>query len=173
MSIVNNFKNTEKYLEQFAQLVIRRLREELTKPKQRKFSNITAPIEASGELGRSYRVEKKGLTFNIFGKEYGLTVDEGGKTTARLQEIKEWIRVKPVTLATARPNPLNVVAGNITRSINRRGHIQPTPFINEALENAMKYFNVDEPLKQDVIDNIEKILIESGFAKEGSNFVIK
>lgn len=176
MSIINNFKNTDKYLDGYARnILIRFLREEIERPRDRYYPSgtINSPIDSSGDLARTLSIEKDGMTFNIMGNDYGLKVDKGTNSTrVSLSKIQDWIKQKPVRLSDNRPQTLKKVASRIKGAIETRG-IYPTGFIKDAVDNAIKLLKLGEPVKKDIIENIQQILIDAGFAKKGDSFIIE
>ena len=118
--------------------------------------------------------------YPIKGNSYGEGVDEGVKVAPLVGELIEWIRSKPVRLKDRSGSFVKLtdmkiaqVAKNIQKSIGKIG-TQPTNFIDDAIEKAMSKINsIEEPAYKDMEINIDEIMINAGYTKEGDNYIIK
>jgi len=189
--VINKFKNTKSYLDNFSQEVAKLLRIEIGRNRKRRSmnprgKNITAPIDSSGRLRESISVESKegnnNAIYNIEALSYGLAVDKGRKPNQKpppVDEIANWIKRKPVRLRDAKgrivsrdDKKIMNLAGVIARSIGFYG-TSPTNFISEALEASMgKLDALGSAVGQDVMENVEDILLKAGYIKKGDNYEI-
>tara|TARA_R110000803_G_scaffold4201_8_gene14402 strand:+ start:22 stop:582 length:561 start_codon:yes stop_codon:yes gene_type:complete len=186
VSLVAKFNNTNSWLNAFSDRVVKLLKIEIGRNRNRNYKsgNVSAPIDSSGSLRESIQAQSKdyenGFGYPISGNEYGILIDEGGKATPSIDNIISWIRKKPVklrnrtgTFATITNSRIRGLAHNIARAINERD-IQPTNFIDDAIEKAMTQINaIQEPIYKDVELNVDEMLIRAGYTKEGDNYIIK
>ena len=192
--MINKFKNTKSYLDNFSQEVAKLLRIEIGRNRKRRSMNprgrnITAPINTSRNdaLRRSISIESKegdnNAIYNIEALSYGLAVDKGRKPNQKppsSSAILQWIKDKPVRLRDAKGKMVSMnnnqkkgLAGVIARSIGFYG-IAPTNFISEALEASMgKLDALGSAVGQDVMENVEDILLKAGYIKKGDNYEIR
>jgi hypothetical protein len=191
--VINKFKNTKSYLDNFSQELVKLLKIEIGRSRKRRSmnprgKNITAPIDSSGKLRDSVktqaiRLEQDKITFNIESSAYGVTVDKGRKADKRpppVKDIAKWIKAKPVKLREANgkfvsmnDKKIDGLAGVIARSIGFYG-TSPTNFISEALEASMgKLDALGDSVGQDVMENVEDILVKAGYIKKGDNYEIR
>ena len=127
------------------------------------------------------------LSIDITGDSYLENINSGGKpsTGAQVQDIAEWIVSKPVDYRNIKKNTISnlsklganhprvqYVARKITKKINAVG-IEPTGFINKAVEEHLKNLKLVEPVVADVRENVEVLLKEAGFNLDGKtiNFI--
>ena len=191
-TVINKFKNTKSYLDNFSQEVAKLLRIEIGRNRKRRSMNprgrnITAPIDSSGRLRESISIESKegdnNAIYNIEALSYGLAVDKGRKPNQKppsSSAILQWIKDKPVRLRDAKGKMVSMnnnqkkgLAGVIARSIGFYG-IAPTNFISEALEASMgKLDALGSAVGQDVMENVEDILLKAGYIKKGDNYEIR
>lgn len=182
--MVNKFNNTKAYMRTFSQELVKLLVLQIDRNRQR--GNISSPINASGRLKNSFEVDFDETTgeyiYSILGNDYGLIVDKGrgaGKMPP-INEIIKWIDAKPVTLNAARLGSLKgsittqkkKLAFAIARKIGAQG-TRPTGFVEQALASAMEKLKIEEPIIQDIEENIVEILTKAGFKELANNeFVI-
>lgn len=190
--MINKFKNTKSYLDNFSKEVAKLLRIEIGRSRKRRSmnprgNNINAPIDFSGKLRDSISIDsdqgEDSFIFNIESLAYGVTVDKGRKAGMKpppVNEIANWIKRKPVRLRDAKgrivsrdDKKIMGLAGVISRSIGFYG-TAPTNFISEALEASMgKLDALGDSVGQDVMENVEHILLKAGYIKKGDNYEIK
>lgn len=192
--MINKFKNTKSYLENFSQEVAKLLKIEIGRSRKRRSmnprgNNITAPINTSKNdaLRKSIKSiseeQPNKISFNIESLGYGVTVDKGrkaGKRPPPVKDIAQWIKAKPVKLRDAKgkfvsmsDKKIDGLAGVIARSIGFYG-TAPTNFISEALEASMgKLDALGDSVGQDVMENVEDILVKAGYIKKGDNYEIR
>ncbi|QDP55978.1 MAG: hypothetical protein Tp1102MES256162_43 [Prokaryotic dsDNA virus sp.] len=190
--MINNFKNTKSYLNNFSQEIVKLLKIEIGRSRKRRSMNprgrnTNSPIDASKQLRRNISIDPKEeegkITFNIEALNYVTTVDKGRKAGQKpppVRDIAKWIKAKPIRLREANgkfvsmnDKKINNLAGVISRSIGFYG-TAPTNFISEALEASIgKLDTLGGAVGQDVMDNVEDIFIKSGYIKKGDNYEIK
>ena len=190
--MINKFKNTKSYLDNFSQELVKLLKIEIGRSRKRRSmnprgNNLTAPIDSSGELRDSIKSiseeQPNKISFNIESLGYGVTVDKGrkaGKRPPPVKDIAQWIKAKPVKLRDAKgkfvsmsDKKIDGLAGVIARSIGFYG-TAPTNFISEALEASMgKLDALGDSVGQDVMENVEDILVKAGYIKKGDNYEIR
>lgn len=190
--MINKFKNTKSYLDNFSQEIVKLLKIEIGRSRRRRSmnprgKNITAPIDSTGQLKDSIKSESKEdtnkISYNIESLAYGLTVDKGRKPNKKpppKQDIIDWIKAKPVRLRDAKgkfvsmdDKKINNLAGVISRSIGFYG-TAPVNFISEALEASMGKLNaLGDSVGKDVMENVDDILLKIGYIKKGDNYEIK
>lgn len=192
--MINKFKNTKSYLDNFSQEVAKLLKIEIGRSRKRRSmnprgNNITAPINTSKNdaLRKSIKSiseeQPNKISFNIESLGYGVTVDKGrkaGKRPPPVKDIAQWIKAKPVKLRDAKgkfvsmsDKKIDGLAGVIARSIGFYG-TAPTNFISEALEASMgKLDALGDSVGQDVMENVEDILVKAGYIKKGDNYEIR
>jgi hypothetical protein len=189
--MINKFSNTKAFMASFSDKLIKLLKHEITRERQRSYSSgksINAPINSSGNLAQSlskkFNKEEDGFSFDVMGNAYGQLVNDGGIPDGTLPDlvrgIVSWMGAKPVTLNSGRTASSSMgdkatlgAANNIARSIQSIG-IKPTGFIDSAIENAMDKLNaIDDSIVKDIELNIEEILIGAGYAKKGNNFILE
>lgn len=192
--MINKFKNTKSYLDNFSQELVKLLKIEIGRSRKRRSmnprgKNITAPISTSRNdaLRKSIKSiseeQPDKISFNIESLGYGVTVDKGrkaGKRPPPVKDIAKWIKAKPVKLRDVKGkfvsmNDKNIdgLAGVIARSIGFYG-TSPTNFISEALEASMgKLDALGDSVGQDVMENVEDILVKAGYIKKGDNYEIR
>jgi hypothetical protein len=178
--MVNKFNNTKAYMRNFSEELVRLLVLQIERTRQR--GNISSPIDASGKLKASLEVkydEQSGqFVYSVLGNDYGLIVDEGrgaGKMPP-INKIIEWIDAKPVTLDSLRSPSIKgsitaqkkKLAFAIARKIGAEG-TRPTGFVKQALASAMDKLKIEEPIVQDIEENIGEILIKAGFKELAEN----
>lgn len=184
--MVNKFNNTKAYMRNFSEDVVRFLVKQIERNRQR--GNIAAPIDNTGKLKKSFEInfdeDSKSYVYSILGNDYGLIVDEGrgkNKKMPPINEIIQWINTKPVTLQSTRARALKGSIENqkrrlafaIARKIGLNG-TRPTGFVKQSLASAMENLAIEEPIVQDIEENIEEILIRAGFQEIGADrFVLK
>ena len=182
-------RNTEKYLKTYSQdLYDSMIVEVARKDRTRNYKNraITSSISASGDLQRSLKLHKSRKTgiisFNIVGNEYAESVDEGTTTSnPTVSKLIDWLISKGATLrdyngdvvSLSNIKKVSSIAYLIKKSLNRRG-IQKTNFITDLINDKIgKLDQIDEPISQDVYDDLENILIKTGYKKtDKERFII-
>jgi hypothetical protein len=182
-------RNTEKYLKTYSQDLYDSMIVDITrKDRTRNYKSgaITSSISASGDLVRSLKLHKSRKTgiisFNIVGNEYAESVDEGTTTSnPSVSKLIDWLISKGANLRDYNGNTISLsdikkvssIAYLIKKSLNRRG-IQKTNFITDLInEKIGKLDQIDEPISQDVYDDLENILIKTGYKKTGKErFII-
>lgn len=188
--MIVKFKNTKLYLLKYSKRLIKLLQIELGRNRNRRYrsgNNVSAPINTSEEnLSKSFEIKFKespsSFSFNILGLKYGMNVNDGRKpgSPPPVSEIIKWIKKKPVRLRDSEGKfvrrddlTINRIANNISRSIGVNG-IQPTNFIDDAIEQSMEGLNtIGEAVGQDVSLNVEDILLKAGYIKKGENYTLK
>lgn len=190
--MINKFKNTKSYLDNFSQELVKLLKIEIGRSRRRRSmnprgKNVTAPIDSTGELKDSIKSISKEqpskISYNIESLAYGLTVDKGRKPNKKpppVKDIAQWIKAKPVKLRDAKgkfvsmdDKKINNLAGVIARSIGFYG-TAPTNFISEALEASMgKLDALGDSVGKDVMENVDDILLKIGYIKKGDNYEIR
>jgi hypothetical protein len=189
--VINKFKNTKSYLDNFSQEIVKLLKIEIGRSRRRRSmnprgKNITAPIDSTGELKDSIKSISKEqpskISYNIESLAYGLTVDKGRKPNKKpppVKDIAQWIKAKPVKLRDAGKivsmddKKIMNLAGVIARSIGFYG-TAPTNFISEALEASMgKLDALGDSVGKDLMENVEDILLKTGYIKKGDNYEIR
>jgi len=186
VSLVAKFNNTNAWLSNFSNRVVKLLKIELGRNRTRKYKSgsVNSPINSSGSLSKSLDVisskSNNAFGYPIKGNSYGEGVDEGVKVAPPVGELIEWIRSKPVKLKDRSGSFVKLtdmkiaqVAKNIQKSIGKIG-TQPTNFIDDAIEKAMSRINsIEEPAYKDMEMNLDEIMIKAGYTKEGDNYIIK
>jgi len=190
--VINNFKNTKSYLNNFSQEIVKLLKIEIGRSRKRRSMNprgrnTNSPIDASGQLRRNISIDTKEedskISFNIEALNYVTNVDEGRKAGQKpppVRDIVKWIKQKPVRLRDTKgkivsrsDKKINNLAGVISRSIGFYG-TAPTNFILEAMEASMGKLNaLGDSVGKDVMENVDDIFIKSGYIKKGDNYQIK
>ena len=179
------FKNTEAYVKSFAETKLIKYFLESYNTSRPRGSGIDAPVEASGRGGASLnvRTDNDGMDINLYGNAYLEAVDEGtsGGTFPNVENLKRWIREKPVTLKDFAGKALKDTDANVSRlayvigrSIERKG-IAPANFIKEVVENAFSELvgDITQPLTKDVKVSLDEILTSVGYTKQGDAWVLK
>jgi len=175
-------KNTEKYIEEFAKNVKKKLIYE-TNRKDRvrsyKFDNITSSITASGQLADSYKIKENRnsaiVKYNIIGNSYGEAVDEGtNSSTAPVQKLVNWLISKNATLLDSKKRVVSLgdikkvrrIAFAIQKSLSIKG-IQRTGFITDLVQKEFKQLKeLYKPVVQDIELDIDNILLRAGYKKK-------
>ena len=190
--MINKFKNTKSYLDNFSQEIVKLLKIEIGRSRRRRSmnprgKNVTAPIDSTGELKDSIKSISKEqpskISYNIESLAYGLTVDKGrkaGKKPPPVKDIAQWIKAKPVKLRDAKgkfvsmnDKKIESLAFAISKSIGLYG-IKPTNFISEAMEASMGKLNaLGDSVGKDVMENVDDILLKIGYIKKGDNYEIR
>lgn len=183
--MVNKFKNTNLYVRGLSQKLVRLLKYQIAR--QRNRGSVTAPINSSGKLSASLEIDYDTTDgeyiYYILGNEYGLNVDDDVKRSKMppVQKIIDWIDTKPVTLVESKykgrlsgsiTTKKKKLAFAIAKKIQLKG-INKTGFINEAIADVMKKLAIEEPVIQDIENNLEEILIKAGFHETGNEYIIK
>lgn len=187
--MLNKFKNTKAYLDNYSKELVKLLKIEIGRNRNRSYSSGTynSPIDASGRLKESIEAiakeTDKGFSFNIMANDYAINVDQGrgqGKYPD-IDNLIEWIRVKPIRIRNIKTgrfvksddSAIRGLAHNISRKVAREG-IKPTNFISDAIEHSMVKLNkLGEAVGQDVLLNVDDILIKAGYVKKGDNYIIE
>jgi len=177
------FKNTELYVKSFAETkLIQYFIESYQKTRQRG-SGVNSAVISSGKGGDSLNVksENGGLDINLYGNSYLEGVDKGTEPFfPNVNEIKSWIKTKPVTLKDFKGNTLPMTESNIAsvaykigEAISLRG-IAPANYIGEVVEKAFEDIldGILPSLKEDVKEKLEDILISVGYTKQGDTYVL-
>lgn len=186
--MLNKFKNTKAYLDNYSKELVKLLKIEVGRNRTRTYSSGTynSPIDSSGELKQSIEAiakeSSKSIRFNIMANDYALNVDEGrgqGKYPP-VEDIIDWIRVKRIRIRDAKGRfktssdyEVRKLAHNISRKVAREG-IQPTNFITDAINQSMDKLNkIGTAVSQDVSLNLDDILVKAGYVKKGENYIIE
>jgi len=194
--VINKFKNTKSYLDNFSQELVKLLKIEIGRSRRRKSNNPKArststPIDASGNLRKSIKSISKEqpskISYDIESLAYGEIVDEGRRastTPPPIKDIFQWIKDKPVRLRDLKGriksftgkkggDKRRSLAFAISKSIGLYG-IRPTNFISEAIEASMgKLDALGDSVGKDVMENVEDILLKTGYIKKGDNYEIR
>ena len=193
--MLNKFKNTKAYLDNYSKELVKLLKIEIGRNRTRSYSSgrsYNSPIDNTGSLRESIESLAKesanGFGFNIMPNEYGLAVDKGTKQgqppvykpTTNIQDLMQWIRSKPVRIRDSKGRFVQAtdyrvrgLAFVIARKIGRDG-IEATGFIQDAINQSMEKLNkLGEVVSQDVSLNLDDILIKSGYIKKGDNYILK
>lgn len=172
-------KNTEIFLTNYSQKLIRLAQARINKPFNRTYKSgrtITAPLNSSGNLRESIKLNKKVVRggdffqFNITGNSYGEKIDEGTKagTNVKVNDIVSWINRKPVTLDSIKNK--NRVANLIAQKINREG-IKPVPFLTELVNKQIDdIIEISPNILQDLNENLDEFMQMLGYNKSGQTF---
>ena len=143
----------------------------------------TSRVEASGKGGQSLEAKfgRNKDKINLYGEAYSQYVDEGtdGGYMPNIGAIKRWITQKPITLKDAGSQGLsdskvNSLAYLIAKKIDARG-IAPANFIGEVVERALPEIaeGIGQPLKADVTDNLDTVMVSLGYIKKGNTYELK
>ena len=187
--MLNKFKNTRAYLDNYSKELVKLLKIEIGRTRNRTYPskrNVNSPIDSSGELKDSIeyiaKKRKGSFSFNIMANSYGEKVDEGTKkgTSVPIQDLIKWIKKKPVRIRDSRKRFIKVndlvirgIATNIARKIDREG-IRATNFISEAIEDSMGKLNLlGNSVGKDVSINLDDILLKAGYIKKGENYILQ
>ena len=184
-------KNTEAFLINYANKLIQLAKTQIDEPRQRTYSSgrvVNAPIDSSGELKQSLRLDTKAIRggdffqFNINGSDYGEKVDEGTKagTSVSVNDLVSWINRKPVTLQSARGRKLkdtaktkNRIANLIAQKIKREG-IKPTNFLTQLVDEQFdNLLGVTPEVVKDISQNLDSFMKVLGYTKQGNTFKIQ
>tara|TARA_R100000388_G_scaffold89854_2_gene70865 strand:+ start:1674 stop:2222 length:549 start_codon:yes stop_codon:yes gene_type:complete len=172
-------KNTETFLTNYSNKLIRLAKARIDKPFTRTYKSgrtIQSALKSSGQLKDSLQLSTKIVRggdffqFNITGKDYGEKIDEGTKagTSVRVNDIVSWINRKPVTLDSIKNK--NRVANLIAQKINREG-IKPVPFLTELVNQQVdSIIDVTPNIIDDISKNIDEFMIMLGYGKTGETF---
>ena len=187
------FKNTEAYLTNYTKKLLVLTRQEILAPQKRTYRSklfgnrtINAPINSSGDLRNSLRLQKKldnqisqegfiaNQSFRIIGNAYGEILDEGGspqKVKATVSSLEKWINKKPVKLEKIKN--VTKVAEYMKRKIDRYG-VQGTGFLQKVIDKQFdSVMGILPSLTKDIELNLEDILITLGYNKKGDTFTRK
>lgn len=194
--MINKFKNTKSYLDNFSQEIVKLLKIEIGRSRRRKSNNpkgrsTSTPIDASGNLRESIKLQStedtNKISYDIESLDYGENVDQGRRASATpppINDIFQWIKNKPVRLRDLKGRVQSFtgkkggdkrrsLAFAISKSIGLYG-IRPTNFISEALEASMGKLNtLGDSVGKDVMENIDDILLKIGYIKKGDNYEIR
>jgi hypothetical protein len=193
-------RNTENYMVGFSKRLIKLLKIEIGRNRQRRYAptkafpngrTINEPIDSTGSLANSLKAQmtKVGLnksisggsfSLGVTGNSYGEKVDEGTKQVPDVDELVDWIKSKPVRLRDARGKfitrsdaAIRTIAGLIRRKIRTYGS-EPTNFIGDAIEIAMQQINsIAEPIEKDIYLNLDEIFKRAGYTKKGDDYIIE
>lgn len=183
------FKNTEAFLINYVRRMIQLTKQEIDKPRSRVYKNkktgtrlIKSPLNASGSLKNSLRLDKKfknivsekgfkaTQSYRILGNSYGEILDEGAigsKVKATISGLENWIQNKPVKLTGIKNK--TKVATLIKEKIDRDG-IKGIGFLQELVNQQFNnVLGIESELVKDIDLNLEDILITLGWDKKGQN----
>lgn len=186
--MLNKFKNTKAYLQNYSEELIKLLKIEVGRNRSRSYVSGTynSPIDATGKLKESIEAiakeTSKEFSFNIMANDYAINVDQGrgqGRYP-NIDNLIEWIKAKPIRIrdskgrfVTANDYAIRGLAHNISRKVAREG-IKPTNFISDAIEDSMVKLNkLGEAVGQDVLLNVDDILLKAGYIKKGDSYIIQ
>ncbi len=190
-------KNTEVFLTNYTNKLIKLAQSDLAQPRSRTYSSkkfgtrtINSPINTNNRsLSESLKLQKqvvgKGdfFTFNVKGNEYGEQVDEGtpAGSSPNINDIITWINNKPVTLLDASQNKLSNVtekgktriASLIAQRINREG-IKPTNFLTDLVNKEINnILGVSTEIIKDINLDIDGFMQKLGYSKQGNTFKLQ
>ena len=178
-------RNTEAYMHGFSKRLIKLLKIEIGRNRKRNYNGkiVSAPIDNTGSLRDSLKVQIGKSKMSIVGNSYGEKLDEGGLVNPRVSDIIKWIKRKPVKLKDARGRfvkaddyKINKLANNIVRRLNGStgSGIKATNFIGDAIDMAMQQINaIAEPVQKDIYLNLDEIMIRAGYTKKGDDYIIE
>ena len=182
-------KNTKAYMKSYSIKLVDLLRKEMASPQASRMQYENNTINASGRSSDSlnYIVNSSALnnlSIDIRGDKHLLDIDKGTEnTTARVEDIAQWIIAKPVnyrgvsqnqslqSLGAGSPKVLSL-AKRIVESLASRG-IRPTNFISRTVEKHMANLKVIAPIVEDVRENVKDLLTQAGFDLKGKTINFK
>ena len=195
MGLLEKFKNTQIYLENYSEKLKKLLKLEIERSRSRSYvsGSYNSPINTTGSLANSLSLLEKitpnKLSYQIIGNDYALNLNEG-KPQAKMPNVGgiiKWIKDKRITLADIKSgeiislsdvNQVQRIAYLIARKIggdkNSIGTPETAGFIDKAIEDSMVDLdNLGNQVGKDVSLNIEDILLKAGYIKKGENYEYK
>tara|TARA_B100000902_G_C27154952_1_gene835660 strand:- start:259 stop:819 length:561 start_codon:yes stop_codon:yes gene_type:complete len=178
-------QNTENYMIGFSNRLVKLLKIEIEKNRTRNYNGrtVSAPIDDTGSLKDSLKVQMGKSKMSIVGNSYGEKLDEGGLVNAKVSDIIKWIKRKPVKITDARGGlvtaddyRINKLANNIVRKLNGNtgSGIKATNFIGDAIDIAMQQIaTIADPVEKDIYLNLDEIFKRAGYTKKGDDYIIE
>jgi hypothetical protein len=193
MGLLEKFKNTQTYLENYSEKLKKLLKLEIERSRSRNYTptgSVNSPINTTGSLANSLslfsKISSNKLTYGITGNSYANKLNEGKPqgTIPDVRGIIKWIRDKRITLVdyTNNNKPVSLddinkverIAYHIANKIAIRGTDETAGFIDKAIEDSMADLdNLGNQVGKDVSLNIEDILLKAGYIKKGENYEYK
>lgn len=191
MGLLEKFKNTQTYLENYSEKLKKLLKLEIERSRSRNYvsGSYNSPIDTTGSLANSLSILEKitpnKLSYQITGNDYALKLNEGKPQTKmpNIGGIIKWIKDKPITLADLKSGEIislsdvkqvQRIAYFIARKVALKGTPETAGFIDKAIEDSMVDLdNLGNQVGKDVSLNIEDILLKAGYIKKGENYEYK
>jgi hypothetical protein len=186
--MLNKFKNTQAYIHNYSEHLVKLLKIEIGRNRTRKYSSGTynSPIDTTGKLRESIeaiqKMQKDSFSSQIMMNDYGVVVDQGRAIGAEppYQDIVDWVKRKRIRIrdtkgrfVTADEYRLAKLTNNIRRKIGREG-TQPTGFIQDAIDQSIEKLNkLGAAVGEDVMLNLNDILVKAGYIKKGEEYTIQ
>jgi len=185
--MLNKFKNTQAYIKNYSEQLIKLLKIEIGRNRTRKYKSgsYNSPIDATGKLRESIeaiqKIKDKSFSSQIMMNDYGLVVNDGRDIGSEPphQDILDWIKAKRIRIrdtkgrfVTASDYQMSKLANNIRRKIGREG-TQRTGFIDDAIDKSIGKLNkLGAAVGEDVMVNLDDILIKAGYIKKGEEYIL-
>ena len=190
---INRYRNLKKYILGYTKKLASLVKVEITRKRTREYASgrkRTTAINSSGSLRDSISFELKGSTdkkysFRVKGNSYAEIVDRGrksGENVPSKADLVSWIERKKIRLrdrsgrfVDMTPKRIDLAARYMVTSIRKFGS-PPTNFLQDAMDVASKRLDnvtLKTVLSEDVANNIEEILLDAGFKKQGDEFTIQ
>ena len=190
---INRYRNLKKYILGYTKKLTSLVKIEVTRKRERQYPSgrkINAPINSSGSLRDSISFElkesdDKKYSFRVKGNSYAEIIDKGrksGENAPSKADLVSWIERKKIRLrdrsgrfVDMTPQKIDLAARYMVTSIRKLGS-PPTNFLQDAMDVASKRLDnvtLKTVLSEDVANNIEEILLDAGFKKQGDEFTIQ
>lgn len=191
MGMLQKFKNTQSYLNNYSDRLVKLLKAEVESSRTRNYisGQYTNPINTTGTLAnsimKSETISGNKLSFKIKGKGYGAKIDKGDPqgSIPDIGGLIKWIQDKRLSLVDLKTGELislsdtrNVarIAYYIGRKISLKGTRETSGFIGKVMNESLKDLNgLGDQVGKDVSLNVRDILLKAGYIKKGENYEYK
>jgi effector-binding domain-containing protein len=191
MGVLEKFKNTQSYLDNYSNKLTKLLKSEIQASRSRSYvsGSYSNPINTTGSLANSLsklsNITSNRLSYQIKGNSYASKLDKGSPQGRfpNIQDLVKWIKDKRLTLADVKTGEIyslsdtknvNRIAYLIGRKIDNYGTKETKGFISDAIEKSMGELNaLGSQVSKDVSLNVDDILIKSGYIKKGDTYEYK
>lgn len=191
MGVLEKFKNTQSYLDNYSSKLTKLLKAEIQSSRSRNYvsGSYSSPINTTGSLANSLsklnKITSNKLSFQILGNSYGSKLDKGNAQgrMPNVQSLVKWIQDKRLTLSDLQTGEIislsdikkvKRIAYFIGRKIALKGTPETKGFISNAIEKSMVELNaLGSQVSKDVSLNVDDILLKSGYIKKGDSYEYK
>ena len=191
MGVLEKFKNTQSYLDNYSNKLTKLLKSEIQSSRSRNYvsGSYSNPINTTGSLANSLsklsKINSNRLSYQILGNSYGSKLDKGNAQgrMPNVQSLVKWIQDKRLTLSDLQTGEVislsdikkvKRIAYFIGRKIALKGTPETKGFISDAIEKSMVELNaLGSQVSKDVSLNVDDILLKSGYIKKGDTYEYK